>query len=99
MDLQEIHPLDAKLISTRMLEAALATALGTSGADDVDWSTEGFPWWVVMAGRSHQFTALLQECVVSVKVTRARNGNPELVIQTEQRSYSVRVAGGRLRVG
>ena len=99
MDLQEIHPLDAKLISTRMLEAALATALGTPGTDDVDWSTEGFPWWVVMAGHSHQFAALLQECVVSVKVTRARNGNPELVIQTEQRSYNVRVAGGRLRVG
>ena len=99
MDLQEIHPLDAKLISTRMLEAALATALGTPGTDDVDWSTEGFPWWVVMAGHSQQFAALLQECVVSVKVTRARNGNPELVIQTEQRSYSVRVAGGRLRVG
>jgi len=98
MDLQEIHPLDAKLISPRAMEAAMTAALQQAGAGDVDWSTAGYPRWVFMAGRLHQFRAMLEEGIVSLAVTRGAGGTPCLAVRTDTRQYAVRITRARVSI-
>ena len=98
MDLLEIHPLDAKLISPSVFQAAMEAALSQAGADAVDWSNggigQGYPWWVFMAGRMEKFTAMLSEGIVSVSVGHSAGHRPFLSVTTAAQQHAVRISGG-----
>ena len=98
MDLLEIHPLDAKLISPSVFQAAMEAALSQAGADAVDWSNggigQGYPWWVFMAGRMEKFTAMLSEGIVSVSVGHSAGHRPFLSVTTVAQQHAVRISGG-----
>ena len=100
-DLREIHPLDAKLISSGRLRGAMEAALKAAGADAVDWSNggikQGYPWWVFMAGpgRMEKFKAMLGEGVVSVFVVKRDDSSdrPFLRVTTAgNKQHAVRLA-------
>ena len=80
------------------MEAAKTAALQQAGAGDVDWSTAGYPWWVFMAVRLHQFRAMLEEGVVSLAVTRGAGGTPCLAVWTDTRQYAVRNTRARVPI-
>ena len=98
MDLLEIHPLDAKLISPSVFQAAMEAALSQAGADAVDWSHggfgQGYPWWVFMAGRMEKFTAMLSEGIVSVSVRHSAGHRPFLSVTIAAQQHAVRISGG-----
>ena len=98
MDLHEIHSLDSKVVSARVVESAIAAAHPPGGPMSVDWSVGGFPWWVFMAGRARHFYDMLQEGVLAVNAERRRDGAAALTVRTAVRIHIVSVAGGRLRV-
>ena len=98
MDLHEIHPLDAKVVSAHVVQSAIAAAHTPGGPMSMDWSLAGFPWWVFMAGRANQFHDMLQEGVLAVNAERRQDGTAALTVCTTVRTHIVSVAGGRLRV-
>ena len=102
MDLLEIHPLDAKLISPRVLQRAMEAALLQAGADAVDWShggfRQGYPWWVFMAGRMQRFAAMLNEGTVLVTVERGADRRPFLAVTTAAGQYAERMSGSRVSI-
>ena len=74
MDLHEIHSLDSKVVSARVVESAIAAALPPGGPMSVDWSVGGFPWWVFMAGRARHFYDMLQEGVLVAREATSCEG-------------------------
>ena len=64
MDLQDVSPLDAKLVSPHGLYLTLRAL--PEQPREVDWSLDGFPWWTLMATRDKHFQPLVAEGIVQV---------------------------------
>ena len=97
-DLQEIHPLDRKLVSQRVLQAAMDEAIQQAGVEEVDWSTQEYPWWVFMAGRPDLFNTIVEEGIVSVTVARNARGIAVLSVTTANSQKIVDTSGSRVRI-
>jgi len=61
-DLADINPVDSKLVNAASLRAALASL----PPGETNWSYEGFPWWVFMAGRTQRFHTIVREGIIRV---------------------------------
>ena len=95
-DLQDIHPLDSKLVSPHALQTALAALPRQPG--EVDWAYCGFPWWTLMATRRPRFATIIQEGIEAVAGVRAGDGSESMRITTTRTQYVVTVSGGKLSV-
>ena len=90
LDLAYISPLDAKLVSPILLSGTLQSiADGTL----VDWSHQGFPWWVLIAGRPSKFLQMLEDGILSV--VASRHG---VTITTRFGDHFLTVKKGKLKV-
>ena len=96
MNLQEIHPLDSKLLSVRALQAALDALPPQAG--EVCRAYARFPWWAFMATRMTQFATIVQEGITEVAGVRTDGGNVFMRITTTRAQYRATVTRGRLRV-
>ena len=61
-DLPDTSPLDSKFIN----KAAFTKAVARLPPGETDWSREGFPWWVFMAGRMHLFGPTIDQGIIRV---------------------------------
>ena len=86
-DLSGVHPVDANLVNAASLTAALARL----PPGDTDWSREGFPWWVFMAGRSYKFLACVEEGIIGVTGVRENDLTKYMRVTTRARVRVVSV--------
>ena len=93
-DLADINPLDSKLINV----AALADALASLQPGETNWSREGFPWWVFMAGRLHMFRQVVAQGIIRVTAVNTRQPTPYMRVSTLACVRIVRVSRGRVRL-
>ena len=85
-DLKEVNPVDAKCVNAGTLTAAL----NRLPPGDTDWSHQGFPWWVYMAGRLPKFLACVEEGIIGVTGVRedARTKYMRVTTRTRVRKVS-----------
>ena len=92
-DLAEIKPVDSKLVNAASLRAALSNLrLG-----ETDWSREGFPWWVFMAGHE-KFNTIVQAEITRVSGVSWADGHLCMQVATRESVHVVTVNNGRARV-
>ena len=94
VDLAEINPVDSKLVNA----ASLRTALANLPPGETDWSREGFPWWVFMAGRGHKFQTMVSEGIIRVTGVSSDDGAHCMRVTTRERVRVVSVNRGRVQV-
>ena len=93
-DLADINPVDSKLVNAASLTAALARL----PPGETNWSREGFPWWVFMAGRTQNFQTILREGIIRVTGVRLDDLTSCMRVTTRERVRVVSVNRGRVRV-
>ena len=89
-----MSPLDSKLINV----AALVAAFASLPPGETDWSREGFPWWIFMAGRLDMFGPLVGEGIIRVTAVNTHHQSPYMRVTTRARVLLVRVSRGRVRM-
>ena len=92
-DLADINPVDSKLVNAASLRAALANL----PPGETNWSREGFPWWVFMAGHA-KFTTIVPEGIIRVTGVKSDDGHHCMRVTTRQSVREVTVNNGRVRV-
>ena len=94
VDIAEINPVDSKLVNA----ASLRTALANLPPGETDWSREGFPWWVFMAGRGHTFQTMVSEGIIRVTGVSSDDGAHCMRVTTRERVRVVSVNRDRVQV-
>ena len=93
-DLAHINPVDSNFVNAASLTAALARL----PPGDTNWSREGFPWWVFMAGRTRTFQTIIQEGIIRVTGVRQDDLTCYMRVTTRSRVRVVSVNRRSVRV-
>ena len=93
-DLSDINPLDSKLMSA----ATLVKALDDVPPGETNWSGDGFPWWVFMAGRLHMFRPVVAQGIMRVNAINSGHQVWYMQVTTRVRVHNVCVSRGKVRV-
>ena len=93
-DLLDINSVDSVLVCAASLTAALASL----PPGKTNWSLNGFPWWVFMAGRPEKFGTILREGIIGVTAIVPDDGTPYMRVTTRQDMREVSVRDHKVKV-